>query len=261
MKKLFRSRIFLVLVTAIIVGGITVLAETQFQASEVGYKSTTVDKALDDLYDRVSGTKVACLLISGEKETVGSKYACNPGDGNIRYFYILKTNTTDVEMIMEKNLTDEVGNSTMDWNTAMAFFTTGAGKDIKTSWKNINDIDLPDAQTIADVTEMNNWNVNTATTWAHFGTGNQSDGSKRSNYSWLYNYTRGCRSNGDCSYEYGENDTAHAYSYWTSSLVYNNNSYAWFVGRNGGLYNDPISDGIHYGIRPVITISKSKISN
>ena len=244
MKKCIKSnlKVFIaIIVTAVICIGGTVLASVQFQANEVGYKNTTVDKALDDLYDRVSGTKVACLLISGQAETVGSKYACDPGDGNVRYFYVLKANTTNVEMIMEKNLSDEIGSTrTMDYNTAMAFFTTGAGANIKTSWKNIESIDLPDAQTIADAGGVVGFDVATA---------NAGNYLFLSNRIWLYNYTRGN--------EYPDSDS-YPFGYYTKDSVFNNLSKFWIVHRIGQLSD---TTNPSYGVRPVITIAKSKLSS
>ena len=54
MKKILNSKLFLILLTAIIVGSITAYATTQLVASNITYNDTTLDQALDNLYDEVT---------------------------------------------------------------------------------------------------------------------------------------------------------------------------------------------------------------
>ena len=54
MKKFLTSRIFVAIITGIIVGSIGVYAGSQILASNITYKDTTVDRALDDLYDKAN---------------------------------------------------------------------------------------------------------------------------------------------------------------------------------------------------------------
>ena len=56
MKKILKSRIFQFIVTAIIFTGIGVLADN-LNASEVNYNDTTVEEALDTLYERSTYTE------------------------------------------------------------------------------------------------------------------------------------------------------------------------------------------------------------
>ena len=160
MKKVLKSRIFLVIVTALIFTGIGAFAT--ISASSITYNGTTVDLVLNDLYSKVnSAGGKTCLYLSGTKNEVGAKYICDPGDGIARSFYILKVNTNDVELIMDRNISDSVGlSATMSWEDAMSFFTTGAGKDL--SWTNAISVGLPGAQAIADAGEIPNWDVTTA---------------------------------------------------------------------------------------------------
>lgn len=54
MKKVLKSRIFVAIITAIICITGTAYAAGQIFASDITYKNTTVDKALDDLYTTAS---------------------------------------------------------------------------------------------------------------------------------------------------------------------------------------------------------------
>ena len=74
-----------------------------------------------------------------------------------------------------------------------------------------------------------------------------------SNYAWLFDYTNGCTSYG-CNTADSSN-----YGYWTSSPVSGNSRSAWCVDRNGNLSNYYVDFGSRYGVRPVITISKSAL--
>ena len=50
MKKVFKSRILLVIVTVILTGSISVYAAHKYAASNITYKDTTLDQALNTLY-------------------------------------------------------------------------------------------------------------------------------------------------------------------------------------------------------------------
>ena len=56
MKKVLKSRIFVAIITAIIVCGISVYATIKLTASEVSYSNTTVKSALDTLYSTQTST-------------------------------------------------------------------------------------------------------------------------------------------------------------------------------------------------------------
>ena len=235
----------------IIAGSIGVLATVA--ASSITYNGTTVDRVLDDLYSKANQARVYCVLMEGTGKTLGAKYYCDPGDGTYRYFYVLKVNTNDVELIMDRNISDSVGSSaTMSWNDAMVFFTTGAGKDL--SWSNAISVDIPSAQEIADAGGISNFNQENA--YIYYS----ESANGRSNYEWLYNYTRGCSSHG-CSNSYNENDNTKAFGYWTSSKVNNDETTAWVSIRNGRLEKYSINHSTDNGVRPVIKMSKSNLSS
>lgn len=245
---------------AIVFAGIGVYAAIKIQADEIGYKEGTVEDALNDLYSKTNNSKKTCLYVSGTKGAVNTKYLCDPGDGIARYFYILKTENNNIKLIMERNITDTVGsNVTMTWNDAMSFLENN---NINTLWKNVSSVDLPSAQEIADAGGITGFNLSTINSdyISYFGVNNYDDKSKRAAYAWLYNYTRGCVSIGNCSNECPDTNEF-AYGYWTKDLVPNNNEYALQVARSGVLARRIASDNENDGVRPVITISTNQLSN
>jgi len=72
-----------------------------------------------------------------------------------------------------------------------------------------------------------------------------------SNYDWLFDYTKGCTSYG-CNIADASN-----YGYWTSAVVYSDNSGAWGINNYGYLSYNSVSYASSHGVRPVITINKS----
>ena len=146
---------------------------------------------------------------------------------------------------MEKNISDSVGSAvTMTWNNAMKFFQSGAGSTIPTQWKNVQKIDLPSAQAIADAVDNSSWiAADSGGTWWCLGSHNQDQPSgplycpsnaNQQKYAWLFNYTRGCESRG-CSSEYSDTD-GYPYGYWTRDLI-SGASNAWIVNGYGNLNN------------------------
>ena len=224
-----------------------------------------VKDAIDILYSKVnkgSYNKV-CYYISGTKGTIGSKYLCDPGDGKARYFYILSTNGSDVDLIMEKNITDEVlvnNSRTLSYNDAMTYFNEGnPGNVIRQSWTNVKNVDSPSIQVITNSSGISSWNVENAqsSNWSYFGINSTTDSSKIANYKWLYDYTKNCSL---CDNPY-PNDNQYPRGYWTKELVSNNNNAAWVVSDWGGIDVKTITDTTTRGVRPVITIKNSELSN
>ena len=261
-----KKNILIILVCSIVFTIVGVYAATTYLASEIAYKDTTVESALDELYNLTP--KKFCELKSGSEYAIGSKYECDPGDGVKRNFYVLRVNNNQVELIMEHNITEGSSTTTMSWTDAMKYFNTGTGASIKSSWKNILDIDLPDTQTIADAVGNTNWRVEDKNKdWFYFDSNNGVYGQTQvanstnlSNYRWLFNYTRECSSKGcDPSTSLGSTE---AYGYWTKNIIVqdqDNNVYAWLGNRNGFIYKDYITQTANNGVRPVITVLKNNL--
>ena len=192
---------------------------------------------------------------SSDLTSVGTKYECDPGDGIMRNFYILSENTDDVELLMERNITDGTGISTTTWREAIAYFDSGAGAPIKDAWTGVLDIQLPLGQQIVDAGGSPYWVVdNYQSGGVKFDP--NADATHLSAYRWLFNYTNGCADYG-CDQETSLNDGT--YGYWTRD-VYGNMSGAWVVSYSGSMsFYTCTSCPSNVGIRPVITVLKTNL--
>ena len=261
MKIFFKNNIIGFIIGLIVAGSIGVVAYT-INASDVSYtpKDNTwhvnsVQEAISDL--KKNGTsKKFCTLKSGTALTVGSMYECDPGDGVKKNFYVLEVRTDSVDLIMDKNISD----GTMTWNNAMKYIESN---NLKTTWKNVANVDLPKAQAIANAVGYSSWKAaDSGATWwclANHTQDSQSfpycNSSQAQAYNWLYDYTRAC--NG-CSNSLSDTD-GYPYGYWTRDVVVGT-SHAWDVNWYGGLDSHPVSYAAYDGVRPVITVSKSNLS-
>ena len=255
MKKHYSIILFFIL-------GVLVITSTVFAysyvASEIGYTPTDdnwdVDNtkdALDSLYENINS--YICMFVpdtqySGTKGEVGSLYSCNMGDDIARLFYIMKINTSDVQMLMASNITDTVGQVNLSWYDAMSFFETGAGVSVKALWDKAISVGLPTATEISEAGGMTGWS---GSSWSYFGVNSTSDSSKKNNYAWLYNNLRGST--------YGSNDSAHSPGYWTTTQVASNTNKAWEVYSGGWLGSDALDRSDNNGVRPVVKIPKTII--
>lgn len=259
MGKFIKSNILSFLI-GFLISGTVVYAVTVINANQVAYSSGTVNDALDELYDKVDEVKAIkkfCQLKSGEAETIGAEYECDPGDGVKRIFYVLTVRNNEIDLILDRN----VNEGTTSWNDAMEYFRSGAGVSTKNSWTNVMNIDLPKAQAIADAVGNTNWIAanSEGLLWC-FGSKKQdlSDSpyctnSNQGTYAWLFNHLIDCAQTG-CT----DDSDATALGYWSRDLVYNT-IYAWGVNRGGFLNNGTTSNAAAYGIRPVITVLKSNL--
>lgn len=94
------------------------------------------------------------------------------------------------------------------------------------------------------------------TKWFYFDSSNQNQiaSSKTlSKYHWLFDYTNNCINYG-CKVTDNSNN-----GYWTSTAVYDDPGGTWGVDNYGTLSNNYVVSKNIFGIRPVITIAKSKL--
>ena len=120
------------------------------------------------------------------------------------------------------------------------------------------------AKEIAQITGNTSWNEKVAThsNWYYFDSKTYivSDTCKKGNtsgcqYGWLYDRTHtscttyGCLNNSD----------KETYGYWTASSCADDYYNAWILSADGFISDDYV-DSDNYGVRPVITILKSKLS-
>lgn len=233
------------------------LDEDQFDtdATSKVYKKTIKVESSQHL--EKSDTLV-CMLKTGLDMHVGSKYECDPGDGTTRNFYLLENKTNEVDLIMDRNITQGTETTTMTYTNAMSYLSTNG---YTTSWKNVTGVDLPTAQQIASALKKSDFDVtsNSASWWCFASKTQDSqsipycDTDAAKEFNWLYDYTRTC--NG-CTHSL---DSDEALGYWTKNSVANNASLAWIVSRFGCMRQNAVTNTSDNGVRPVITVSKDRM--
>ena len=195
------------------------------------YNPTTGEKGSKSESVSSTGTKSGCM----------KWYTFNDEEG-----------ASSVNLILDHNTTARVAWNSSESNSEMKEVATQLKNDTK-DWKNA--ARLITANEVAKISNNVNWDASKiGQPWFYFGSSNQSDTSKRSNYGWLYDRTRS-----DCK-DYGclNNADQDTWGYWTSNANISYSSSAWSVGKDGRLGSGTVSlTGI--GVRPVITVSKSII--
>ena len=125
------------------------------------------------------------------------------------------------------------------------------------------------AQEVATITGNTTWNEKTSISDFFFDTNTTTasdtckyDYSTKTSvttgckYGWLYDRTgkdctnKGCLNNSD----------QETYGYWTISPRASYSGYAWNVTSGASLYSKDVDNDYYYGVRPVITVLKSKLS-
>ena len=228
---------------------------------------STVEGALNDLYSKVdilNTHEKFCTLKDttyGSANQVGSMYECDPGDGTLRNFYILTVNNDNtVDMIMQRNITDNTSTVTMSWYDAMKYIDNN---NLKSSWTNVLDIDLPKAQAIVNAAGYSSWiAAESSATWWCFESNVQdltsspycinNDGNLET--MWLWDYLRECDSV-NCLHSL---DSTSGYGYWTRDVVVGS-SYAWAVYGYADFTYGTMSISDTRGVRPVITVLKNNL--
>ena len=204
-------------------------ADSYVNLEEVGTSSDCINKIASE---ETGSSSISCTSTSGTVSyALGTSYTCNPGDGVERTFYVLEDNGDSVSLIMNENLGDRVAWNTSGNNadgpvTALAYL-----EEQTSSWT--VEATLPTGQQIADAVGNTSWTSG----------GSDID---LSSAPWLYD-------NLD-----GETST-NSYGYWTSTPSSSNSRSAWSVYYRGYLNSNDV-DYTYTGVRPVITVSKSQLS-
>ncbi len=206
----------------------------------------------DDSTNESSYTREEVGVLASEatsKYDVGVTYTCELGDGEQNTFYVLETNGDNVSLIAAMNLGVPVA-----WITKEDYLAAGGTendygslgnnnlgpitvnkilKERTSIWTKLDEdqIKLPSGNQIATAGGDTKWTENNYT-----GTTLQT---------WLNSYTK---------------FTTGTLGYWTSSSVATDVISAWDMRYDNILHRDYVSNSSSYGIRPVITISKSNLS-
>lgn len=186
--------------------------------------------------------------------TTGTKTGCMK-------WYIFNDNNTSstVNMILDHNTTAGVAWNSSGSNSTINEAQAELDKLVSVSrWTVVPR--LIDINEIARITGNLSFDSATATTedWFYLDSNNQTQtaiGQGASSYAWLYDYTYDCLKDG-CNYQ-----DAATRGYWTSSPITGTTTLAWDVIRLGRIAQYTVDgSGTSLGIRPVITIPKSVIS-
>ena len=266
-EKIFTDPLLIFILGAVIFGGIGTIYALVVTASDITYDTTksgsnktNIQDVIDELYSRANQNSF-CKRITGNNTTIGSKYECDPGDGIYRIFYVLKVNDDTTQLIMDRN----INRGTLNWETAMEYFTSGAGSNL--GWTNVLKVDNPDVQDIANAVGNTSWDVNSATinNWFYFDKYNGvyqnsvqvANQNNISEYYWLFSNVRECYKFG-CSPN-ASLDSSAAYAYWTKNKISNDNTRAWVIVPSASIYYHVLTRSTDDGVRPVITVSNNKL--
>ena len=186
------------------------------------------------------------------KSTTGTKRGCMKW-----YVFNDKEGNATVNVILDHNTTAKVAYNSTGNNSEMKEVKKALENDTK-DWKNT--ARLITANEIAKITGNTGFDASKEKQdWFCFDT-NQSDSTNwcskaqgTSEYAWLFDYTSGCTSYG-CS----NTSNSSTWGYWTSTPKKDDSTIAWVVYTGGNLSYSNVTNN-DYGIRPVITISKSNV--
>ena len=164
--------------------------------------------------------------------------------------------SSTVNVILDHNTTAMVEYNSAGDNSEMKEAKIALETDTK-NWKSDLNPRLIEANEIAKITGHPTFDASkTGQSWFYFDSNNQTqtaNASNKSKYAWLFDYTDACT-------DYGCKKTdSSTFGYWTSSPEKGSSIFAWRVISYGSLSGSDVTY-TDFGIRPVITISKSNIS-
>ena len=173
------------------------------------------------------------------------------------YVFNDKEGNATVNVILDHNTTANVAWNSTGNNSEMKEVKKALENDTK-DWKNT--ARLITANEVAKITKHPTFDATQiGQSWFCLDT-NQPDGTNwcskaqgTSEYAWLFDYTSGCTSYG-CS----NTSNSSTWGYWTSTPKKDDSTIAWVVYTGGNLSYSNVTNN-DYGIRPVITISKSNV--
>ena len=196
-----------------------------------------------------NGTEIYYNPETGKKcttavSTPGTKSGCMKW-----YVFNDDDKSSTVNVILDHNTTASVA-----WNS-----TADALETDTSNWKSDLNSRLITANEVAKITKHPTFDASKENQdWFCLDT-NKSDNTSycakaqgTSEYAWLFDYTNGCTNSGCNTLDLS------TWGYWTSTSYKDNLTYVWRVNGSGLLSGDIVTNA-GFGVRPVITISKSNI--
>ena len=201
-------------------------------------------------FNPVKGKKCTGYIEANSK--TGTKSGCMKW-----YVFNDREGNATVNVILDHNTTTRIAWNSTGNNSEMKEVADALKKDTS-PWKNT--ARLITANEVAKITKHPTFDATqSGQSWFCLDTNKPdttnwcSKAQGTSEYAWLFDYTYDCTSYG-CNKADSSN-----YGYWTSTPSEDSSTEAWRVDRNGFLRGNGVADAFH-GIRPVITISKFKLS-
>ena len=268
MKKVLKSKIFLVIITAIVVASVSIYATNAYNSIDIIYNtsdgaSKSVNDALNELYESSKNEYYVNVLVayynpvSGAKCKVSEAVSTTGTKTGCMKWYIYKDNGKNYTMILDHNTTAGIAWNTNNINVAYeeSNIKSEVDKLVSVS-KWVDKPRLISAEEITQITGNTSW-TNTSD-WFYLDSNSQTWTAKSkgaSKYAWLFDYTYECTGYG-CNVADNSN-----YGYWVSTTygTAGSGSNVWHINRLGYLKIFIVSTG-GLGIRPVITIPKSRLS-
>ena len=223
---------------------------TYTNGTVVYYNPVTNAKCTASQAVSTTGTKTGCM----------KWYAFND-EGNDTVNLLLDHNTTAKVAWVTKEDYIAAGGTEAEWgsngNNSKGPIT--ALKQLKNdtlSWNKSINPRLIEASEIAKITGYPNWN-NKHGKWYYFHDNTQTPHERAAGtnkYAWLFDNTRECTTYG-CNVADSSTD-----GYWTSTVNSEKSNRAWYVYQFGNLFSLNFVNSAAYGVRPVITVSRSIIS-
>ena len=169
------------------------------------------------------------------------------------YVFNDKEGNATVNVILDHNTTAGVAYNSTGSNSEMKEVKKTLENDTK-DWKNT--ARLITANEIAKITGNTGWDASMENQpWFYLDSNNQTlttSSTNKSKYAWLFDYTMDCT-----NYGCNKSDLS-TLGYWTTTTKTGTTGAAWCVGSHGDLGTTVV--GLSgFGIRPVITISKSNV--
>ena len=220
------------------------LTQTKNGTTEDVKKYKVYTNGTEIYYNPETGKKCTTAVSTpGTKSGCMKWYAFNDDDKSSKVNVILDHNTT------AKVAWNSTGNNSEMKEAANALKTDTS------NWKKDLNSRLIEANEVAKITGHQTFDASkTGQSWFYLDSNNQTQtasSTNKSKYAWLFDYTDECTSFG-CN----KADSS-TLGYWTSSPYKGNFINAWRVNR--GYLGSRIVTDTDYGIRPVITISKSNV--
>ena len=167
-------------------------------------------------------------------------------------WYIYSEDDNNYIMILDHNTTVSVAYNSTNSNSEMKEVKTALESDTST-WNGNLKARLIEAYEISNIVGNVTWKDSGGSFYLDSNNQTQvANSTNKSKYAWLYDYTYDCAIYG-CNID--DLNNRNNYGYWTSTKHTDSSSCAWNVDKNGHLDYDGVNDS-HYGVRPVITVSK-----